>query len=120
MPFINLEYTNNIKEIIDFQSLFEAIHQLANKLADVNVANCKSKVQMLDCFYMGTGAKENAFAHLDFYFLEGRDSEIKKALGQGLLDLLRTFFRKSSLDLNLQLTVRIEDIKRDFHFKHPE
>lgn len=120
MPYIHLEYTNNIQELIDFQSLFKDIHLLAKKIADVNVANCKSKAQSLECYYMGMGAKENAFAHLNFYFLEGRNSEVKKTLGKGLLDLLKHYYRKSIEDLNLQLTVHVEDLKRDFYFKYSE
>lgn len=120
MPLITLEYTDNIKDPIDFKTLFHEVHQTAKKVANVNPANCKSKANALDCYFVGNGENENAYVHLDFFFLEGRSPEMKKSLGEELLKLLQRHYQKASEKFNTQITVRIEDIKRDFHFKYPE
>jgi 5-carboxymethyl-2-hydroxymuconate isomerase len=118
MPLITLEYSDNLKNSVDYHALFNELHQLAHQVADVNVHNCKSKAQAVDCYYVGTGGQEKAYVHLDFCFIEGRSPETKKLLGDAILKLLQRYYQKSIEQLNVQITVKIEDIKRELLFKY--
>lgn len=118
MPLITLEYTNNIKNNVDFHALFNEVHQLAHQIADANPNNCKSKAIPLDSYFVGTGGDNKAYVHLDFRFIEGRSSEVKKSLGDAILKLLQRHYQKSMEQLIIQFTVIIEDIKREYLFKY--
>lgn len=117
MPYISLEYTNNICAVVNYAPLFDELHKLVHRVADANIENCKSSARTLDCYYMGTGDSKNAFVHLDLGLLAGRSAEVKKELGEEVLKLLARYYSQSFAELNLQITVKIVDIEREEHFK---
>jgi 5-carboxymethyl-2-hydroxymuconate isomerase len=75
--------------------------------------NCKSRARPADPFLVGSGSESDAFVHLDIRLLQGRPSEVKQAIGQQLLNLLQNWFQHSSDRLRLQITVEIQDIRRE-------
>ena len=56
----------------------------------------------------------------DIKFLEGREKSLKQRLGKEILNILEDSFKKSLKELNLQITVLVEDLPKDFYFKYPE
>lgn len=119
MPQIILEYTDNLLDIVDFSSLFHKLHNIIHEVAGAKIENCKSRIQKLDSYYIGSGDKRNAFIHLELLLLKGRTVEVKKKLGEKILTLLQEFYVQSLLQLNTQITIKIEDVLREFHFKYP-
>jgi len=120
MPQITLEYTGNITEKIDFDDLFEKVHSVLQHTGKINIENCKSRAIKLENFYVAQGDSSNAFVHLSVRFLEGRSDEIKQTIGEQLMYILKQFYSASIIELKTQLTVEIQDIKRQEYFKFPE
>ena len=118
MPHIVLEYSSNLPELPDFHALFNAIHQALNRIGDIRLENCKSRARAADHYYIGDGNPANAFVHLEVEFVRGRSAEIKKAIGQECLELVKRHYHLQLSDL-LQITVKIDDIALDFYFKDP-
>jgi 5-carboxymethyl-2-hydroxymuconate isomerase len=119
MPQITLQYTANIDQEVNFSSLFAKVHYILNETGGINIDNCKSRAVRQDTYYIGQGETNNAFVHLEVRFLEGRSAQLKKKLGQELLDCLTEIYVPSIEKHILQITVEIDDIKRELYFKFP-
>lgn len=120
MPQIVLEYSSNVLEQSGFTDLFASIHEILHRQAGIKLDNCKSRAICRDEFHVGDGHPSNAFVHLEIRFIEGRSDEAKQKLGTESMNQLKQFFDKSIARLDLQITVEVDDIRRDSYFKFPE
>jgi len=120
MPQLKLEYTDNIIQDTDFDSLFLKIHQILFNTGGINIENCKSRAVKIQNYFIGQGDANNAFIHLQIQFLEGRSDSLKQAIGHQILNLLKEYYKASLENLNLQITVEITDIQKKTYFKIPE
>jgi 5-carboxymethyl-2-hydroxymuconate isomerase len=120
MPHLILEYSANISQEIQMHELGAALHQLLADTGGIRLENCKSRAVRREAYYIGQGETANAFVHLDIRFLEGRPLALKQEIGKRSLDILRTYFAPSLAELDLQITVQVQDIERHTFFKIPE
>jgi len=118
MPHLTLEYTSNVSEPEDMREVMLKMHRVLNETGGIRLGNCKSRSRRLDTYAVGDGSLDNAFLHLDVRFMEGRPDEVKRAIGNELLQILMESFPGTGLDL--QITVEIRDIMGNSYFKHPE
>ena len=118
MPHIVLEYSDNLPELPDFRALFDDIHQALARVGGIRLENCKSRARIASHVYIGDGDPDNAFIHLHVEFVEGRSTEVKQAIGRECLELIKRYYHLHLSD-KLQITVKIDDIARDFYFKDP-
>jgi 5-carboxymethyl-2-hydroxymuconate isomerase len=119
MPHIILEYSANLHELPSFNALFADIHQVLNREGGIKLENCKSRARIANDYYIADGHPKHAFIHLSIEFVKGRTREIKQAIGQECLKLVKDYYQAQISD-HLQITVLIDDIELDFYFKHPE
>ena len=119
MPHLTLEYTSNLDEWANDVSLLLDLHAILKSEAAIKVENCKSRWRMAEEWAVGDGSSEGAFVHLDLRFLEGRSSRVKQAVGLSALERLRSHFENVPEELNLQITVEVQDIQKGAYFKHP-
>ena len=108
MPHLTLEYTDNVSDPEDMRETMLKMHRVLNETGGIRLANCKSRSRRLDTYAVGDGSPDNAFLHLDVRFMEGRPDEVKRTIGNELLQILREDFSEAGLDL--QITVEIRDI----------
>ena len=120
VPNILLEYTDNVSEVIDYQSLFTEIHTILHEVGGINPGNCKSRALAMGEFRIGDGDPANAFVQLSLCFVAGRSAEVKQAIGEQSLACLKRFYAISMEKLDLQITVELIDIRREDYFKYPE
>jgi len=119
MPHLILNYTSNIDPPLDFGSLFLKLHTILNSIAGIEINNCKSRAQKLENYFISRGESEKAFIHLDVNFLEGRSAKIKKKIGNLCLDTIKEYCTSYLTKKDLQITVEIRDIRKEFYFKYP-
>jgi len=119
MPHLTLEYTVNLDEWASDPGLLLTMHRMLEAVAGIQIGNCKSRWRMVDEWVVGDGEGKSAFVHLDLRFLEGRPMSVKQAVGAGALELLRAHFAPASEELDLQLTVEVQDIRKATYFKDP-
>lgn len=117
MPHICLQYSSNIKEMINFKKLFSEMHQLAHQIAGASIESCKSRAEVIDNYYIGDGSKNNAMVHVEVFLLSGRATEIKTKLGEAILALLKLYYVEALKKYNLQITLRIKEGERELYFK---
>jgi len=119
MPHLTLEYTANLDEWASDPGVLLSLHRTLESVAGIKVGNCKSRWRMVEEWVVGDGEGESAFVHLDLRFLEGRPPSVKEAVGAGALEILKNHFGPASEGLDLQITVEIQDIRKETYFKHP-
>ncbi len=119
MPHLTLEYTANLDEWANDPALLLDLHRLLQSRGGIKIGNCKSRWRMMEEWVLGNGEGESAFLHLDLRFLEGRPMETKQAVGTGALELIRAHFASVPEELELQITVEVQDIRKGTYFKHP-
>lgn len=112
MPHIILEHSSNL-EISSYQDIFASIHTILEQYVNANLNNCRSRARIANNYYIANGNGENKFLHLDVNLLSGRTYDAKKKCGKVIFDKLREFFT----DSKLQITVRFNDVPKDFYFK---
>jgi 5-carboxymethyl-2-hydroxymuconate isomerase len=117
MPHLILEYTADLPREVAGPDLFGRLHGVLVEVGGIALANCKSRAVALERSMVGDGTGEQGFVHLDVRFLEGRTQEVKAAIGQALLAVLREAY--AGAPAAVQLTVEIGDIPRAGHFKYP-
>ena len=119
MPHLTLEYTGNLWETPPDRALLLDLHRLLESVAGITIENCKSRWREVEDWVVGDGKEESAFVHLDIRFLEGRREELKRAVGEEAVEILKAHFRPLPEGLDLQITVEIRDIRRATYFKDP-
>jgi 5-carboxymethyl-2-hydroxymuconate isomerase len=119
MPHLNLEYSANIDQAVDFSGLFRELHQVLNEAGGVSLNNCKSRARTLETFYIGDGSETHALVHLEIALLAGRSMEIKNAITGGALEVLQKHYQASLEVCDLQISVELRDIDRDPYAKIP-
>ncbi|MCK5650790.1 MAG: 5-carboxymethyl-2-hydroxymuconate Delta-isomerase [Gemmatimonadetes bacterium] len=119
MPHLTLEYSRNLRSVAPSAPLFATLHGVLESVAGISVDNCKSRWREVSDFHVGGGGEDKAFVHLSIRYLEGRPPATQQAVGQAILSVLKENFKEAPDALDLQITVEIEDIRRDTYFKDP-
>jgi len=109
MPQITLEYTANILEK-DLANALPEIHHIVCEMLKTELANCKSRLQSVENYVIGDGAKDNAFVHLTIALLPGRSTELLQSTAEIILNKLKNYFHQSLQKLNLQITIAMENL----------
>lgn len=120
MPHLVLEYTANAPPSGELQELFARLHRILAEVGDIKIGNCKSRARPCETYYLADGKPEGAFVHLDVRILSGRTPELKREIGERLVEEVRQAFAASPDNKNLQVTVEIREIVRAHYFKYPE
>lgn len=120
MPHIVLEYTDNLKDSIDFESVFVRIHQIIHDIILAPIHVCESQAREMNRVVIGDGRPHQAMVKLEIHLLEGRTTELKAALGEKILAYLKSQYPNSIEQLSCQVIVRLVEISRDhyFHFSN--
>jgi 5-carboxymethyl-2-hydroxymuconate isomerase len=117
MPHIILEYSDNIKEHVDFDLLFQRLHALIVQNGPFDLVNIKSRAIAHSHFYVADGGAQNGFVHLSLSIFAGRDLTLRKALGEKLLAFLQEEFAQSFATLNFSITCEMREMDKETYFK---
>lgn len=119
MPHITLEYTSNLAGTPPTPELLLTVHRLLEALAGIRIENCKSRWKEVAEWAVGSGDAESAFVHLEIRFLEGRSMEVRETVGEGALGILKDHFLPGPEEVDVQLTVEVQEIRKATYFKDP-
>lgn len=114
MPHLVLEFSSNIIEKNNIQSLFKNCHSILEMMLPTNLISCKSRSIECNIFYIGDGQPKNAFVHLTLKVMPGRSPDTLKTLGDAIMNLLRSHFTESLKHLNLQITLEIIKLQKTY------
>jgi len=97
LPHCILEYSDNIKDTVVWNSIFKNLHKIFVETGEFIEADIKSRVIKHDNFYIG--------------------DQFKKDLAQSALNLLSRYFTKTLNDLKTSISVQISNIHRNSYSK---
>lgn len=116
MPHLNLEYSDNLRELNVDVLLLRLNHALVGSGQFGDEADIKSRAAAFKQFRVGTAPAERAFAHVRLAILGGRSPAVKQQLSGSLLEVLREAIPVQA-GLDIQLCVEVLDIDRDAYAK---
>lgn len=116
MPHLNLEYSDNLRELNVDVLLLRLNHALVGSGQFADEADIKSRAEAFKHFRVGTSPGERAFAHVRLAILGGRSPEVKALLSKSLLEVLREAIPEQP-GLDIQLCVEVLDIDREPYAK---
>ncbi len=114
MPQIILECSQNVIEH-SFSTVLLQIHTILTEMLPTQMASCKSRVIRYDDYLISDGAGKNAFVHLSIGVLPGRSVDLLNAVASIILDKMKTALYQSLTELDLQITVAIQDLPPVYH-----
>ncbi len=116
MPHLNLEYSDNLRDLKVDILLMRLNHALVGSGQFADEADIKSRAEAFKHFRVGTAPGERAFAHVRLAILSGRSPEVKAQLTGNLLEVLREAIPEQP-GLDIQLCVEVLDIDREPYAK---
>lgn len=102
MPQITLDYTANVN-LGDVQVLVAQIHDLLTERLPTSLDNCRTRVVCHETYRVGDGAPDKGFVHLRIDILKGRSLELRTAVGEALLELLKASLSQPGVAITLAL-----------------
>jgi len=117
MPHLKLEYSTNLDSAVASPNLLLDLHRALERVAGITIGNCKSRAVPVPRYVVAAGEPDGAFVHLEVRFLEGRPLDVRRALGEALLERLVEAYGADRP--GLQITVDITEAPRATYFKHP-
>jgi 5-carboxymethyl-2-hydroxymuconate isomerase len=117
MPHVILEYTANLGAQVNAPELLHQLYEVMLTHADCRVEDLKLRAMRQDIFIAGDELPDKAYVYAAVRFLAGRSPELKKALGDALLQTLSDYFAKGPGPLRPQVCVELIDIDPACYFK---
>lgn len=108
MPHFIVEYTDNIKDEVKLEKLFEEIHKVLIARDTVfPIGGLRSRAIELKDYHVADGAEDDAFVHAVLKIGAGRSEEIKKEVCDALFEVIKEHFSlimaKRYLALSMEL-----------------
>ncbi|MFC4557623.1 5-carboxymethyl-2-hydroxymuconate Delta-isomerase [Virgibacillus kekensis] len=108
MPFITVEYTDNLKAGADIPSLLKKINERLYGEGDVfSLGSIRSSAIAINDYYIGNGEAENSFVHVTVKVGPGRPPQVKKDLFDPLFDTVKDHFTHLMENRYLALSMEI-------------
>ncbi len=112
MPHLILEYSSDLENKIEFPPLLKGLSHRLIELGPFNLKDVKARAISYEKFLVGAEANQS-FLHLTLLILEGRDSDTRKRVSQGMLDYLTKSCRKTCCSF----TVELREMNRETYSK---
>jgi 5-carboxymethyl-2-hydroxymuconate isomerase len=119
MPHVIIEYTDNIKDEINFQELLEKIHSCLIRYSDVfPVGGIRSRAIELTHYRVADGQENDAFVHTTFKIGAGRSEELKQEITEALFETIKSFFEPLFQKRYLALSIELYEFHEKYSLKH--
>lgn len=109
MPQITLQYSKNIKTA-ELSCVFGDIHALLAERLPTELITCKSRIIQVGEFFIGNGAENIGFIHLEVAVWPGRSGELLSSISKELCELLKKCFIPYNLDIEIAVSVEVRDL----------
>jgi len=116
VPQVRIEFSGNLEDSFDARRFALRVHDHLASIADADLASCKTRLIRLDDMVIADGSDDQGMIHVDLRILSGRTDEQKRELGATVMRSLQQDFEEPA-GLNVQLTVEVRDMDRDFYHK---
>jgi len=116
MPHVTLDYTDNLEDQFDHQTVFAQVtERLVGLGVNPDTVMCRG-VKLTD-WRVGDGDRRRAFVHLKLAFLDTRPAQFKQQVLAAIKPILAEAFAQPLTELILQINLEIRDLRADFYEK---
>ncbi|MBT2406184.1 MULTISPECIES: 5-carboxymethyl-2-hydroxymuconate Delta-isomerase [unclassified Streptomyces] len=112
MPHLVLEYSGNIRETVDATALFTELHSALAGAGGFRLQDFKSRATRVRTYFIGDGSREQAFVNLDIRTFGGKPPELRTAVSEAALAVLREHFRRTLAETDCDVSVQITELDR--------
>lgn len=117
MPHLTLEYSRNLAPGIDLEAFFTALATVVCEFEGFTRSDLKGRGHCAEKFFPGDPAICQAFAHLEFRLLTGRDISVRQRLTEVCLKLLAEHVGTEVPAQACQLSVEVREMDRSTYGK---
>jgi len=117
MPHCILEYSANLPERPDLQTLFQQLHEVLMASGQFTLDDIQSRAIRHEEFRIGDGDPRRTFVTMNLSLLAGRSDEVKAALSRSVLELLERAFARTLAETICSLTVHVSELHRPSYQK---
>jgi len=117
MPHQIIEYSANLDDDLDIESLAAAMHETAVRQEALPVGGIRTRVARRDVYLIADGHPDNAFINVTLRIAEGRTPEVQKETGEALFKTLRDFVSDVYEHRPMALSFEIQEIKAATRWK---
>ncbi len=114
MPHTSLEYSANIIEKNNLSDVLKKINKFLSETLPTELFSCKSRAVECGVYCVGDGDPNNAFVHVNLKVMPGRSVDKLNDVGNGVMDVLKKYFLESAQQLNLQITIEIDELQKTY------
>lgn len=119
MPHIIFEYTDNIKNEINFHSLFKSIHQVFMKRKDLfPIGGIRSRAIELNNYFVADGTEDDAFVHATIKIGAGRSENVKKEICEEIFAIMKEHFAELYEKRYVALSLELYEFSKFGTYKH--
>lgn len=110
MPHIIVEYSANLEDSVDIQTLVDDLHQVVADSGVAEVAAIRTRAKKRDVYRIADGAPKNAFVHVVMRLRIGRSEEVRSKLADALLAATDRDLQHAYTAHDIAITVEMEEI----------
>lgn len=119
MPHFIIEYTDNIKEDANIQSLLKKIHDVLLSRSDIfPIGGIRSRAIELKDYRVADGTENDAFVHATLKIGSGRSETVKKETCEELFQTIKEHFADLFNQRYLALSMELIEFSEAGTYKH--
>ncbi len=110
MPHLIVEHDKNLDSLIEMNTLSKGLHKCLAKQETVKLENIKTRTITASNVVIGDNQKKH-FIHITLLLLPGRSEDLKKTIGERLLEKTESILKESNIEVKLtSLSLQITDL----------
>ena len=117
MPHFIIEYSTNLDDEIKIQKLFSKLQDTALETGVFPLGGIRFRAIRCDNYLIADGHQNNAFVHMTLKIGHGRDSEVRKDVGQKLFSTLKQHFDQVFKSRPLAVSFELVELDEELSFK---
>jgi 5-carboxymethyl-2-hydroxymuconate isomerase len=110
MPHFIVEYSGNLHGRLEFQSLFQTLHEYVVSTGAFPIGGVRSRAIRCDDFRVADGRDAFAFLNLNLKIGHGRDMELKQAVAQRVFEILCDWMKPVTQNGYCQISFELTEL----------
>jgi 5-carboxymethyl-2-hydroxymuconate isomerase len=117
MPHLNIEYSGNLDDALDIQTLVERIHETALETGIFPLGGVRTRADPRHHYRIANGDPRAGYIHLTVRIGSGRDVETRRAAGERIFGALCDFTDELYRSRPLALSFELHEIPPDMAWR---
>lgn len=110
MPHQIIEYSANLEDLMDVQSLINGLHENAMAIDGLPLGGLRTRAVRREYYQVADQHRDNAFVHMILKLGHGRSEEKKKEFGEAIFSALCDLLEPVSSSSPLAISFEIQEI----------